>query len=133
MSDPTQKSADAEAMADYLEDVKNVTTGITAMRANFSRYVPKFPKERAPRYQLRRELSKMTNVFRDVLEGLASKPFSREVKVSEPHGALSPLIEDIDGRSNHLGTCSTRVFLTRSLGFASTTRAASSSRTGKKN
>jgi hypothetical protein len=110
MSDPTQKSADAEAMADYLEDVKNVTTGITAMRANFSRYVPKFPKERGPRYQLRRELSKMTNVFRDVLEGLASKPFSREVKVGEPHGALSPLIEDIDGRSNHLSVFAGNLF-----------------------
>jgi hypothetical protein len=100
--DPTKQSPDAEAMADYLETVDDVVSGIQAMRQNFQKYVPKFPKERKERYQLRKELSKMTNVFRDVLEGLASKPFSREVQVKEPIGPAKDLIENIDGRGNHI-------------------------------
>lgn len=108
--DPSKKSADAEAMADYLESVSDVTEGINAMRENFKKYIPRFPKEKQARYDLRKQLSKMTNVFRDVLEGLASKPFAKEVDVKEPHGALSPLVEDIDGRGNHISVFSGQVF-----------------------
>ena len=108
--DPTKKSLDAEAMADYLETVDDVVSGIQAMRANFKKYVPKFPREREPRYELRKSLSKMTNVFRDVLEGLSSKPFSREVQVSEPTGPAGDLIENIDGRGNHLSVFAGAVF-----------------------
>tara|TARA_Y100001973_G_scaffold106528_1_gene185016 strand:+ start:4110 stop:5495 length:1386 start_codon:yes stop_codon:yes gene_type:complete len=108
--DPTKKSHDADAMAPYLETVDDVVNGIEAMRENFARYVPKFPKERPARYELRRKLSKMTNVFRDVLEGLASKPFSREVQVMEPQGGAGDLIEDIDGRDNHLSVFAGSVF-----------------------
>lgn len=108
--DPTKKSADAEAMAGYLDTVDDVVNGIQAMRSNFNKYIPKFPRERKERYELRRQLSKMTNVFRDVLEGLASKPFSREVQVNEPAGPASDLLEDIDGRGNHVSVFSGSVF-----------------------
>ena len=108
--DPTKKSADAEAMAGYLQAVDDVVNGIDAMRENFKNYVPQFPRERKARYDLRKQLSKMTNVFRDVLEGLASKPFSREVQVKAPAGSVSDLIEDIDGRGNHLNVFSGAAF-----------------------
>lgn len=108
--DPTKKSADAQAMAEYLETVSDVLDGHQAMRDNFARYVPQFPHEKAARYELRRKLSKFTNVFRDVLEGLASKPFAREVIVKEPQGKLSPLIEDIDGRGNHISVIAGEIF-----------------------
>lgn len=113
--DPTKKSADAEAMADYLETVNDVLEGIDAMKANFKKYVQQFPRERAPRYKLRRDLAEFTNIFRDVLEGLASKPFAKEVTVLEPHGQLSPLIEDIDGRGNHLSVFAGETFF-RAIG-----------------
>lgn len=108
--DPSKRSDDSEKMIDYLETVEDVVEGITAMRENFAKYVPRFPKERDPRYELRRKLSKMTNIFRDVLEGLASKPFSREVIVKEPMGALAGLVEDIDGRGNHISVFAGSVF-----------------------
>ena len=105
--DPTKKSADAEAMAEYLQKTDDVLTGIDAMRANWRKYAPRFPKEQDERFELRRELSQMTNVFLDVLEGLASKPFQREVGIPNPSQSLAAIMEDIDGRSNHLS-----VFLT---------------------
>jgi len=102
--DPTQRSSDAEAMGDYLQTVEDVLEGVTGMKRNFKRYVPQFPHEKNKRYELRKSVAKMTNVFRDVLEGLASKPFGREVEVTQGSGPAEELVEDIDGRGNNLTT-----------------------------
>lgn len=108
--DPTKKSADAESMAEYLQKTDHVITGIDAMRKNWKKYAPRFPKEQDERFELRRELSQMTNVFLDVLEGLASKPFQREVDITSPSTSLAAIMEDIDGRSNHLSVFSGLTF-----------------------
>lgn len=108
--DPTKKSKDAEAMSTYLQTVSDVITGIDAMRTHWKLYAPRFPHERDERYKLRKELSQMTNVFRDVTEGLASKPFKREVDVTNKGAAISELVDDIDGRSNNLTVFSGDLF-----------------------
>lgn len=108
--DPTKKSKDAEAMSGYLQTVTDVIAGIEAMRAHWKLYAPRFPYERDERYKLRKELSQMTNVFRDVTEGLASKPFRREVEVLNSGAAISDLVDDIDGRSNNLTVFSGDLF-----------------------
>lgn len=108
--DPAKRSADSQAMIGYLEKVDDVINGIDAMRANFKSYIPRFPRERNERYELRKQLSKMTNIFRDVVEGLASKPFAQEVKVSENSGAVEELLDSIDGCGNNLTVFSGRVF-----------------------
>lgn len=108
--DPTKRSADAEAMSDYLQTVDDVLEGVTGMKRNFKRYVQQFPHEQNKRYDLRKSVAKMTNVFRDVLEGLASKPFGREVEVSSGSGPAEDLLEDIDGRGNNLTTFAGQLF-----------------------
>lgn len=100
--DPTKKSTDAEAMSDYLETVNDVLGGIKAIQRNWKKYAVKFPYEREERFELRKQLSVMTNVFKDVTESLASKPFQREVTVKNETSAFAPLIEDIDGQGNNL-------------------------------
>lgn len=100
--DPTKKSEDAEAMSRYLETVSDVLGGIKAIQRNWKKYAVRFPYERDERFDLRKNLAVMTNVFKDVVESLAAKPFQREVMVSGESNSVSNLIEDIDGQGNNL-------------------------------
>lgn len=100
---PDKPSADWEAMADSWETVNDLVEGAQAVRDGGERYLPQFPNESDKDYDFRRSTAKYTNVYRDVVEGLASKPFSKEVAVGEDlPPSFDPLIEDIDGRGNHL-------------------------------
>lgn len=77
--------------------------GVKAMRAAKEKYLPKFEVEAQDEYDLRVKHAKMTNVFRDIVENLAQRPFGKEVAISD--GAPSDIvdfIEDVDGRGNNL-------------------------------
>lgn len=86
--------------------------GPDAMRDAGSRYLPKFPEESEINYEYRRKNARFTNIWRDILEGLAAKPFEKEVSLVE--GTASPaieaLIDDIDGADNHMSTMASDVF-----------------------
>lgn len=75
------RSSDSLAMLGYWDKVDTICQGAEAMRNAGEKYLPKFPDETPDDYKWRLSLSKFTNVYRDVVEGLAARPFEAPVRV----------------------------------------------------
>lgn len=101
---PDAKSPDWQAMADYWGLVTAIVEGRDAVIAAGELYLPKFTNESQKDYDFRLETARYTNIYRDIIEGLAQKPFARELHLvdEEKSSRFKELIEDIDGRGNHL-------------------------------
>ena len=109
--DPSVASSDWEAMSSYWDKVEAILGGAESMRENGTTYLPQFPLESDDDYEHRRETAPFTNIFADIVENLASKPFSKEVGIADdaPQN-IKDLIEDIDGRGNHLHVFAANMF-----------------------
>lgn len=101
---PDDKCPDWTAMIPYWNQVTAIVNGKDAVIAEGEEYLPKFPNESAEDYDFRLKTAKFTNVYRDIIEGLSQKPFSHELHLAEEENPVSfqELIEDIDGRGNHI-------------------------------
>ena len=100
---PNVKSPDYEAMAEFWQRVTDIVDGQDAIIEQGETYLPKLPNESQKDYEFRLETAKFTNVYRDILEGLAQRPFSHPLTVGEETDTrIRDLVEDIDGRGNHL-------------------------------
>lgn len=101
---PDTVSSDYEAMEPYWTKVETILGGAAAMREAGDTYLPKFPNETQADYDYRLENAKFTNIYADIVNTLASKPFGEEVGLTADTAsdALKALAEDIDGRGNHL-------------------------------
>jgi hypothetical protein len=106
-----KRSPDSAAMLDYWDQTDTIVDGIKAMRKAGEKYLPKFADETDEEYGFRRQNTKLTNVYRDIVEGLASKPFEEEVSLvttSKTKEAktippqITDFIEDVDGSGNNL-------------------------------
>jgi len=97
-------SADAAAMADYFKSIDAILGGIKTMRAAGREYLPKFRDETGEAYDERLSLSRMTNIFSDIVENLAQRPFSEPVVVSEESVSpeIAELCKNIDGSGSSL-------------------------------
>lgn len=102
-----KRSPDSAAMLDYWDQTDAIVDGVKAMRKAGERYLPKFVDEDKAEYDFRLLNTKFTNVYRDIVEGLASKPFEEEVSLVTSENATIPkqieeFIEDVDGSGNNL-------------------------------
>lgn len=123
-------------MAPYWHKVSAVLGGVDAMRATaatsvagphipvptlsqlnrgaagpVSPFLPKFPNETGPDYEVRRSSAPMTNIYDDVSSNLSSKPFSKTCELTDGSAAdLKKLQEDIDGQGNNLHVFSRTLF-----------------------
>ena len=109
---PDWKSPDYTAMSPYWDKVGAIVEGRDAVVAAGKLYLPKFPNESDKDYEFRLLSAKFTNVYRDVVEGLAQKPFSREVTLTGDAipERIAAIVEDIDGRGNHLHVFAAETF-----------------------
>lgn len=107
---PSDPSSDVLAMQDYWGMVAAILGGTKAMRAAGQKYLPKFPMEDEQDYEFRRKNAKFTNVFRDIVENLAAKPFAQEVTVKEPSSLIEAFIEDVDACGSHVHVFASGVF-----------------------
>lgn len=109
-----KRSKDSAAMLPYWDKVDAICGGITTMRAAGDTYLPRFTDEDAQDYAFRLRTTKMTNVFKDIVEGLASKPFEQLVQLPDeptaPPDAMKQFIEDVDGSSNNLTVFAANTF-----------------------
>lgn len=101
---PDTPSGDYGAMQPYWAKVQTMLDGTDAMRAAGEKYLPRFPMETKEDYEHRRKNAKFTNIFRDIVENLAAKPFAKTltVKESSVSSEIKALAEDIDGAGNHI-------------------------------
>lgn len=104
-----KRTKDIAAMLPYWDKTDAIVAGADAIRLAGETYLPKFEEEDDDAYQRRLKLSKFTNVYRDVLEGLAVKPFEKEVtlKAGDKDDETIPeqineFIEDVDGSGTNL-------------------------------
>lgn len=116
LSDPMLKrSPDSAAMLEYWNLTDTLVDGINAVRLAGDAYLPRFTDEAAADYKFRLRCTKMTNIYRDTVEGLASKPFEQEITlvVDESKSVPQPLldfIEDVDGSGNNLSVFASGTF-----------------------
>lgn len=102
-----KRAPDSAAMLDYWDQTDTIVDGAKAMRKAGQAYLPKFVDEQNAEYDFRLTSSKFTNVYRDIVEGLASKPFEEEVSLvtsdTDPiPEKITDFIEDVDGSGNNL-------------------------------
>lgn len=116
---------DCAAMMGYWDQVDTILRGAEAMRAAGEKYLPRFPDETNDDFDWRLKMTKFTNVFRDIVEGLAAKPFETAVRVDmstddeegeakgEPDDLpeqISEFIENVDGAYNSITEFAASVF-----------------------
>lgn len=110
--DPSEVSGDHAAMAPYWVMVETILDGAGAMRMAQTDYLPQFPNESNTDYTYRANNAKFTNIYADIVSGLAAKPFAEQAEVEEE--GTSPrvveLSQDIDGRGNNLHVFASDVF-----------------------
>lgn len=95
------KSSDYKEMEYYWDMVAAIMGGTPTMRAGREKYLPKFESESTESYKERLEHSVFTNIFRSMVEDLASRPFSKEVQVKSST-AMATLLENVDGQYTHI-------------------------------
>lgn len=107
-----KRSKDSAAMVGYWDTVDAVIGGVSTMRAAGETFLKRFAEEDNKSYAFRLENTRFTNLFKDICEGLSSKPF--EEKISIVGETVPPeielLIENIDGRGNSLTSFASDTF-----------------------
>lgn len=113
MKNLLKRSPDIETMVPYWKKVSDILEGTQAIKDGGTKYLPKFPDENVDDYDFRLTVSKFTNIYRDVTEGLASKPFQDEITLLGAEKRPQELIdfaEDVDGFGSNLTTFAALTF-----------------------
>lgn len=107
-----QRSPDIAEMVPYWDRTDAIVDGITAMRLAGDEFLPRFTEEDAEEFEFRLSLTKMTNVYRDIVESLSAKPFEREVLLlgDEMPQELTDFALDVDGAGNNITSFTNTVF-----------------------
>lgn len=111
-ADITKRSPDSAAMVEYWDLTDALIAGAAAVRAGGEKWFPKFADEPNERYNMRLRFTKYTNVYGDIIENLASKPFEKEVSLvgdAIPE-TFTKFIENVDGAGNNLTVFASNVF-----------------------
>ena len=119
--DLSARDAASMAMLPYWELTDDLVNGYEAVRARGDRYLPKFSDEPMDDYNARLKQTKMTNVYRDVVEALAGKPFEEQVTLQPAKTPttgdeiplpddLTDFIDDVDGAGNNLTSFAAETF-----------------------
>lgn len=104
-----KRSRDSAAMLDYWDKTDAIVDGEDAVKTMHSTFLPKFEYEEQEDYQVRCSLVKFTNVYRDIVENLATKPFEEDVSLGDsgeedtkPPQEIEDFSYDVDGAGNDI-------------------------------
>jgi len=103
-------SKDHAAMAKYWSLVGTLISGTDAVIAAGETFLPRLPNEGKKDYEFRLGVAKFTNIYRDIVENLASKPFVTPVTVPNAPGPIEEFIKDVDGSGRNLTTYAADMF-----------------------
>lgn len=112
-NDPMMKrSPDSASMLDYWNLTDTLVDGIDAVRKAGEDYLPKFVDEDDAAYRFRLKCTKLTNIYRDAVEGLAAKPFEQEVALvgEGVPTEIEAFTENVDGSGNNLTVFASSIF-----------------------
>lgn len=79
--DLSAPSKDYMAMADYWQQVQDIIDGEKCIIKAGMKYLPKFPHEEIAGYNFRLSVAQFPNVYADILDSLAAKPFEQEIQL----------------------------------------------------
>lgn len=102
LTTPDKPSSDYVAMQPYWHKITTMRGGTDAMRAAKEVYLPRFESETQAQYDLRAANAVFTNIYSDIVENLADRPFAKEVSLVDSTPTTENLAEDIDGQGNNL-------------------------------
>lgn len=116
-----ERDSDSNWMLDYWDLADDIVEGYKAIKARGTRYLPKFADEQQMDYDTRLHHTKFTNVFRDIIESLAAKPFEEEITLVVEKDAttheekplpdnIAEFGEDVDGAGNNLTSFAATTF-----------------------
>lgn len=107
-----QRSDDLADMVEYWDQTDTIVDGIKAVRLLGDRFLPRFTEEDSQEFEFRLSLTKMTNVYRDIVESLSAKPFEREVQIigDDVPEQLKEFALDVDGAGNNVTSFTNSVF-----------------------
>lgn len=101
-----KRSSDMESMVAYWDMSDAIVAGSKAIKDAAETFLPKFPDEQAKDYDFRLQMAKFTNIYRDVLEGLAAKPFENSINLikgkEEIPKFVNEFVRDVDGFGSNL-------------------------------
>lgn len=107
------RAPDMAKMLEYWDLVDAISGGIDTMQQAGEVYLPKFPEETREDYKFRLSQTKMTNIFSDIIESLASKPYEKPVELTENQEInefIGDFVDDVDGAGNNLSVFSADYF-----------------------
>ncbi len=108
---PAATSSDYDAQIGYWEKVDAILAGEAAIKKAATTYLPKFAKEKDDVYAYRLNVSPFTNIFADISQNLASKPFAEDLKLAEnTDKKFKDLSENIDQQGNNLHVFAAQLF-----------------------
>lgn len=101
---PAKMSGDVAAMEKDWLNVETLFAGIDKLKERKGEYLPKFPDETDDVWKFRVSLAKFTNIFRDIVENLAARPFASEVTVLDESStaAIDEFVDDVDAQGNSM-------------------------------
>lgn len=109
--DPSNPSGAFMRMESGWQLIEDILDGPTCIRSKTTSYLPKHESETDPEYKRRVTQAPWLPEFEDILLGLSSKPFTKDVTLREGASQrILDLAEDIDGRGNNLTAFSRPVF-----------------------
>lgn len=110
--DLTTHAKDVAKMVPYLNKVRIFIEGAESVASAGVDLLPKLPGETSAQYTFRLSCSKFTNIYADIVDSLAAKPFEEEIKLagqSQPQEILD-FIENVDGDNNNLTVFAAQYF-----------------------
>jgi hypothetical protein len=104
------RDPDSEWMLEYWDLSDDLVAGYKALKAAGQKYLTKFRHEDQADYNERLEFTKFTNVYRDIIESLSSKPFEEQISLVEGEGEnkktipqqITDFVQNVDGASNSM-------------------------------
>lgn len=105
-----QASNDYLAMRPYWDLAETITAGKEAVQADGKRFLNRFPAESNEAYKYRTDNLVLVDIFSEILEGLASKPFTREASIDSDSPFWLELQENADRTGKHINSFAYEVF-----------------------
>lgn len=114
--DLLRRAPDMAAMLPYWDKTDTIIEGSDAVISAGETYLPRFKDEGNDDYAERLKFAKFTNIYRDIVESLAAKPFEQEIEFGESDASsdvpeeMLKFAEDVDGDGNNLTSFASSYF-----------------------